>query len=84
MKNSFAAVCRWTREGIVITLTAGQWSVPLRSVGAAHHAGESGVALQLVAWLAVEGQTGAQFIVASQSSTVHHAAWVKTCLSQLS
>lgn len=65
-------------------MTAGQHSVPLRSIGVAHHAGESGVALQLVAWLTVEGQTGAQFIVTAQASTVHHTAWVKTRLSQLS
>lgn len=77
-------MCKWICEGIISTLTAGQCSVPLRSVGVAHHAGESGVALQLVAWLAVEGQTGAQFIITAQSSTVHHTARVKTRLSQLS
>lgn len=32
-------------RNFIITLTAGQGSVPLRSVGVAHHAGESGVAL---------------------------------------
>lgn len=78
-------MCRWMCEGIIfITLTAGQRSVPLRSVGVAHHTGESGVALQLVAWFTVKGQTGAQFIVTAQSRPVHHSAGVKTCLPQLS
>lgn len=72
---------RWERER---TLTAGQSSVPLGSVGAAHDTGETGITLELVAWITVEGHSGAQLIVSTQPSAIHHAARVKTSLTQFS
>lgn len=62
------------------TLTAGFGPIPFWSLGVAHDACQSGVALQQIAALTVKCHHGSQLVVGAHTGAIHHVPGIKTCL----